>query len=102
MPSLLGAAFLRLPETPKRSFGQFLQPDPRIISPSLTGKFHTLRLICIFPEVHAPVENDLIFFSAEAANAGRLFDTLKMPSLLGAAFFLSQTVAKIRPVNNME
>ena len=67
---------MRLPENPSGAFGQFLQPDPRIICPSMTDKFHALRLICIFHEVHAPVENDFIFFAAEAANSGRLFDTL--------------------------
>ncbi len=48
-------------KTPSEVFDKVLRPDPRIICPSMPVKFHTLRPSCIFPEVHAPVENDFNF-----------------------------------------
>ena len=35
------------------------QFDPCIICPPVANKFHTLKLICIFVEVHASAKNDL-------------------------------------------
>ena len=38
-----------------------LQFDPCIICAPTVHKFHTLKLICIFAEVHASVKNDFNF-----------------------------------------
>ena len=48
------------------------QFDPCIICAPIVHKFLTLKLICIFAEVHASVKNDFNFFAAPAANSARL------------------------------
>ena len=74
-------------------FDKYLQSAACIICPLEADKFHTGSLRCIFCQVHALAENDLIFFAAFWRRTLRgFFDTLTPPGFIArrSRFFNSQ------------
>ena len=88
----LGMAFCRLSKNPLRAFPtNFLQSAARTPCSPTANNSHTYSLRCIFCQVHAPTENDLILFVGLRRQTLRgFFDKLKSAIPLGMAFCIKK------------